>query len=160
MLTHAGPSTLAQPRCWRALNCGAFKHTTLKDLTLTRPPPPTPYPPGLFSSPKRGQMLMHRCTSALRNIAESWIWDEEQSNRLGSNLSPPLLVFPVGIIQNRANSFSVELSARRRRAWKCSCSSLNCLPPCNCNYSPLSMYLCILSICGPPLAARIERKSV
>lgn len=22
------------------------------------------------------------------------------------------------------------------------------LPPCNCNYSPLSMYLCILSICG------------
>lgn len=112
------PRTLARPRRWhalRALTCGPFKHTTLKDLTHTRPqvfPPPPP--------PPRRCQVMHRRTLQHGGRGTR----SNQSNR--GQICFRCYSSSLGLFETEQTLFFNPLSIWPRPAWKCPCSTLNC----------------------------------
>lgn len=120
MLPHAGSSRLTPPRCWHAvhaLTCGPFKHTSVKDLTHSKAP-------ACFSHLEGARYCrdahLHR---------EPWQYHGlgMKSNRInrGQMCFHCYLSFLLGLFKTEQTFFN-RLSVRSRRAWKCSCSSLNC----------------------------------
>lgn len=139
MLTHAGTSTLAQPRCWHAfhaLTCGPFKHTMFKDLTHTRPP---------------GLKEARYCIDA-HPRCETWqyrgLGTRNNRTNWGQICFHCYLSFLLGLFKTEHALFQSTFRLAQT-SMEMSVFFAKLLPLCNCNYSPLSMYLCILSMCGP-----------